>query len=139
MDITADSWTASVAIVPLVGEHDLSRHESLRVALARASIRAPNVIVDLSQCTFIDCTVVRLLLDAQSVVRRDEGDFGVVLPAAPNAVTRIAELVQLSQRARTYSSVEEAIGGSNEEGHVGRAGILPRTGSMGTNALARRA
>jgi len=116
MDITADTWTASpsVAIVPLVGEHDLSRYESLRVSLARASIRAPNVIVDLSQCTFIDCTVIRLLLDAQSVVGRDEGDFGVVLPAGPNAVTRIAELVQLSQRAPTYSSVEEAIESSNE-------------------------
>lgn len=132
MDITADNWTASVAIVPLVGEHDLSRHESLRVALARASIRAPNVIVDLSQCTFIDCTVIRLLLDAQSVVRRDEGDFGVVLPAGPNALTRIAELVQLSQRASTYSSVEEAIGSSKEQGHVGLAsGHLAADGEHG--------
>ena len=77
-------------------------------------------------------TVITLLLDAQSVVRRDEGDFGVVLPAGPNAVTRIAELVQLSQRARTYSSVEEAIGGSNEEGHVGLAsGHLAADGEHG--------
>jgi anti-anti-sigma factor len=122
MDITADTRTASpsVAIVPLVGEHDLSRYESLRVALARASIRAPNVIVDLSQCNLIDCTVIRLLLDAQSVVARDEGGFGVVLPAEPNAVTRIAEVVQLSQRARTYSSVEEALG-KLEEGTFRRA------------------
>lgn len=111
MDDTADAWTgsASVAIVPLVGEHDLSGYESLKAALARAAIRAPNVIVDLSRCYFIDCTVIRLLLDAQTVVVRDEGGFGVALPAGPNAVTRIAELVALSRRVPTYPSVAAAM------------------------------
>ena len=111
MDTTADTWTASpsVAIVPLTGEHDLSRYESLKAALARASIRAPDVIVDLSHCNFIDCTVISLLLDAQSVVGRDEGRFGAVLPAEPNAVTRIAEFVHFSQQILTYSSVAAAL------------------------------
>jgi anti-anti-sigma factor len=111
MDTTADTGTpsASVAIVPIVGEHDLSRCETLKVALARAAIRAPNVIVDLSRCDFLDSTVIRVLLDAQIVVVRDEGSFGVALPAEPNAVTRIAELVHLSQRVPTYSSVAAAL------------------------------
>ena len=123
MDATADAWTASpsVAIVPLTGEHDLSGYESLKVALARATIRAPHVIVDLSHCNFIDCTVISLLLDAQSVVARDEGGFGVVLPAEPNAVTRIAELVHFSQRILTYSSVAAAL----ESVQAETAGTIP--------------
>jgi anti-anti-sigma factor len=106
---TPQTGSPSVAIVPLVGEHDLSCYESLKVAFARAAVQAPNVIVDLSRCEFIDSTVIRALLDAQSVVARDSGSFGVALPAEPNAVTRLVELVHLAQRVPTYPSVEAAL------------------------------
>ena len=112
MDTAAGRATLSpsVEIVPLVGEHDLSEYESLRIALATAAIHAANVIVDLSCCSFIDSTLIRLLVDAaQSVETRAEGSFSVALPAEPNAVTRIAELVHLSQRVATFPSVAAAL------------------------------
>lgn len=115
---SVDSLTRSpsVAVVPLVGEKDLSAHDSLKVALARAAIQAPNVIIDLSRCDFIDSSVIGLLLDTQRIVARDGGAFVVALPAEPNAVTRIAELVHLSQRVPTYPSVAAALESLQPEG-----------------------
>lgn len=53
--------------------------------------------------------MIGLLLDAHSVVARDAGSFGVAMPAEPNAVTRVAELVHLSQRIPSYASVTDAL------------------------------
>ena len=50
-----------------------------------------------------------LLLDAHSVVARDAGSFGVAMPAEPNAVTRVAEPVHLSQRIPSYGPVTDAL------------------------------
>lgn len=53
-------------VVVLRGEHDLSTSEGLRVALASVRGRA---LVDLTACTFIDATILGVLLaDAR---RRD--------------------------------------------------------------------
>ena len=54
MHEAVNTQTATVAVVPLVGEHDLIGYELLKAVLARAAIQAPNVIVDLSHCDFID-------------------------------------------------------------------------------------
>jgi anti-anti-sigma regulatory factor len=54
MHEAVNTQTATVAIVPVIGEHDLSGYEPLKAVLARAAIQAPNVIVDLSHCDFID-------------------------------------------------------------------------------------
>jgi anti-anti-sigma factor len=90
MQEAVNTQTATVAIVPVIGEHDLSGYEPLKAVLARAAIQAPNVIVDLSHCDFIDAAVIGLLLDAHSVVARDAGSFRVARPAEPSAVTRVA-------------------------------------------------
>jgi anti-anti-sigma factor len=82
----------------LTGEFDIAECEPLKAALARAAIRAVNVIVDLSQCAFVDCAVIGLLLHAQTVVARDGKHFGIALPSEPNAVIRAADLVHLSAR-----------------------------------------
>ena len=99
----------SVMVVSLVGEHELQGAETLRVALARATIRATDVIVDLTRCDLIEPTVIAALLDAQSVVAQDAGRFAVVLPCGPNAVTRVASLAHLDKLFATYPSLDEAL------------------------------
>jgi anti-anti-sigma factor len=111
MHTTVEIKTASrsVAIVSLIGEHDLGDYESLKVAFARAAIRAPNVIVDLSRCEFIDSTVVGMLLHVESVVARDHARLVIALPEKANAVTRVAGLTQLGEVLPVYLSVEAAL------------------------------
>jgi anti-anti-sigma factor len=103
------SAPASIAIVSLVGEHDLGEYEQLQVAFERAAVRGRNVLVDLSRCEFIDSTMIGVLLHAQSVVAADQGRFAIALPSEPNAVTRVAEMVHLGELAPIYASVEEAL------------------------------
>ena len=45
-----------IAVVKMRGEHDLSTHPMLSRALERAAAHS-NVVVDLSDCTFIDSTI----------------------------------------------------------------------------------
>jgi len=99
----------SVMILSLVGEHELEGAESLKVALARAAIRANDVIVDLTRCELIEPTVIAALLDTQSIVSQDAGRFAVVLPSQPNAVTRLAALAHLDKLFATFSSLDEAL------------------------------
>jgi len=99
----------SVMILSLVGEHELEGAESLKVALARAAIRANDVIVDLTRCELIEPTVIAALLDTQSIVSQDAGRFAVVLPSEPNAVTRLAALAHLDKLFPTFSSVDKAL------------------------------
>ena len=107
VEITAP--TASVAIVSLIGEHDLSGQASLKAAFTKAAIRAPHVIVDLSLCEFIDSTVISVLVSAQRVLVRDRGTLLVALPAEPNPVTRVADLMHLADMFPIYDSLEAAL------------------------------
>ena len=111
MRVTGEIKTASpsVVIVALTGKHGLGDYGSLRIALARAAIRAPNVVVDLSRCEFIDATVLGTLLQAEDVVARDCGRLLAVLPEEANAVTRIADLIQLADVLPICASVEAAL------------------------------
>jgi anti-anti-sigma factor len=103
------SATDEVAVVALIGEHDMGRYEPLKAALARAAIRAPNVVVDLTQCAFIDSTTLTLLLHADDVMTRDSRGFAVVIPAHEGSVSRLAELVRLAEMLSTHPSLEAAM------------------------------
>ena len=103
------SATPSVAIVSMLGEHDLGDFEPLKIAFAKAAIRAPNVIADLSDCSFIDSIVIALLLHVQSVIAQDGGRVAVALPNEPNAVNRVADLIDLGQLVPVYASVKAAL------------------------------
>jgi anti-anti-sigma factor len=116
--IEIEMASPSIVIISLIGECDVAHYESLKAALARAAIRAPNVLVDLSQCALLDCAALGLLLDSQNVVTRDGGRFGIALPNEPNAVTRAAGLVHLSERAPTFASVPVALASFQQDEFV---------------------
>jgi anti-anti-sigma factor len=98
----------TLAIVSLVGEHDLADYEPLQQTLELAASRRRHVIIDLSACEFIDSTVISLLLHAQGEVVSDGGRFAVVIPPGPGAVRRVAELMQLESLFPVYASLENA-------------------------------
>jgi anti-anti-sigma factor len=102
------SAARDVAVVTLVGEHDLGQYEVLKSVLARAAVRAPSVIVDLSECAFLDSTALHLVLHTHSVTTKARGAFAVVvLPEGP--VSRLAELVRLDQMLPVYPSLDAAL------------------------------
>jgi anti-anti-sigma factor len=92
--IEVEALSDEVRVVHLRGEHDLSTKIELAVALAAASER-PRVLVDLSDCTFIDSTVIALLLAAhrQQVMRNHR--LELILPKGANTVERILTLTRV--------------------------------------------
>jgi anti-anti-sigma factor len=111
----------SVAIVSLVGEHDLGEHDQIKGAFARAAVTARNVMVDLTECAFIDSTVIALLLGAQSSIAQNGGRMAVALPVEPNAVTRLAELVRMGDLLPTYGTREAALASISSFTHAHRS------------------
>lgn len=83
------------AIVKLRGEHDLGSRSRITEMLAGASDQA-TVLVDLSECTFADSSVVAALVVARDELRRRGGRLAVVIPPEARAMRRVAELARLA-------------------------------------------
>jgi anti-anti-sigma factor len=102
------SVARDMALVALIGEHDLGHYETLKAVLARAALRAPNVVVDLSECAFVDSTVLQLMLHTHAVATRAGGAFAVVIAPEPGAVSRLAELMRLDLILPVHPSLDAA-------------------------------
>jgi anti-anti-sigma factor len=79
-----------VAVVELYGEHDLATREAVRVALA--SLRG-DVLVDLSECTFIGSTVIGTIVKAARARASEGYRLELVLPPPNSPVGRTLALV----------------------------------------------
>jgi anti-anti-sigma factor len=98
----------SLAIVSLVGEHDLAQHEPLKEALETAAARRPNVLVDLSGCVFLDSTVISLLLHTQDEVVAGGGHFALVVPDGSTHTARVLDVMRLGDAVPIHDSLEAA-------------------------------
>ena len=67
-EIRVDRGSAGVTVVELVGEHDLAGADELAAALAEALACEGDLIVDLSESTFVDSTVIHLLCRTQRIL-----------------------------------------------------------------------
>ena len=103
--VAVTTHNAQTALVTLVGEHDLSTKPSLLVALARAS-EQPNVIVDLSPCTFVDSSVLSALVALHGIgISR----VSLVVPETQRIVRRTFELAGMAEFFPVRDSLEQAL------------------------------
>jgi anti-anti-sigma factor len=97
-----------LAIVSVHGEHDLSSQPGLSDALGEAAAHS-SVVIDLSDCSFIDSTVIAALMGVARTVRGKGDRFGIVIPPEQRQVSRIAELVRLGELFAVYASRASAV------------------------------
>lgn len=99
---------ASLHTVNVVGELDQSTAPELRTALAD-TLGNPNggVLVDLSDCPFIDSTGLSLLVETKRRLSEDERGFGVCCADAD--VRRLLELTGIDQAVSLFDTRDEAI------------------------------
>jgi anti-anti-sigma factor len=81
-------------VVSLVGEHDLATRERLDDALDRVS---GSVLVDLSECRFLDSSVIGTLVTHARRVTSDGHRFEAVVPPANTVVTRVVDVCGLRE------------------------------------------
>jgi anti-anti-sigma factor len=81
------------AVVALIGEHDLATSEAVRVALA--PLRG-SVLVDLTECFFIDSTIISTLLKKAGDLNR-EGHRLELRVTPDSIVTRALAIVGIER------------------------------------------
>ncbi len=95
--------------VSVSGELDQSTAPELRTALADVvgDGRGGGVLVDLSDCGFIDSTGLSLLVEAKRQLDDDQRRFGVCCPDAD--VRRLLELTGIDQAVGLFDTRDEAV------------------------------
>ena len=86
-------------VVRLIGELDIATVPQASAAVTEACERATNVVVDLSQLTFMDSSGVRLLLQAWATQHERGGDL--ILRAPTPTVRRLFDLLGLEANGVT--------------------------------------
>jgi anti-anti-sigma factor len=93
-------------IVALVGEHDLSTAGVIEQRLVEVHSHGTRVVVDLSDTTFMDSTVLRVILkERDHTASAPDSPFAVVAPSGSPA-RRLLELVQIPGVALAESRVD---------------------------------
>jgi anti-anti-sigma factor len=106
--VESGHYAPGLAFVRLRGEHDLFSEATLTSALDRA-VEHSNVLVDLSECTFMDSTVITLLIRAAQAAEARGERLVLAIPPGQTAVARVAQIVHLGEFMPVYSSTDEAL------------------------------
>jgi anti-anti-sigma factor len=83
-----------IAYVQVRGR-DFSGTEALAKALASASDQL-NVLVDLSECTFMDTSVIGVLIPAGHDIKQRGGRLELIIPPAATTAHRVADITRLA-------------------------------------------
>lgn len=117
-EIRIDLSAAGITVLELLGDHDLATAEELSAAIDQALARRPGLVVDLTETTFMDSTVVHLLIDAHQVLEARGHELSLQITEA-SAVRRVLELTQLDNALGIAGDRDEAVASAN-----GRAGVV---------------
>jgi hypothetical protein len=116
-------------VVELSGEHDLATREAVRVALE--PLRG-NVVVDLCRCSFVDVTVLGLLLAKRAELARAKYTLTLHVPETNVAISRILSFPcfrdHLIVRTVHTETARRAIAGSPRSERVPLWEVKPRNG-----------
>jgi anti-sigma B factor antagonist len=96
-------------LVELAGEHDLSTAPRLREELDHAVAEGGSVVVDLAEVTFVDSSVIGVLVNAHLGAGNDDGRRVVVVVPAHATARRVLDLVGAGEVLRVVESREEAL------------------------------
>jgi anti-anti-sigma factor len=91
------------AIVRVGGEHDIASIPRIRETLE--SIHG-NVLVDLSDCTFLDSSVIHALVDDACERRREWESLELIVPVANASVARALRISGLSTLLVVHESTD---------------------------------
>ena len=100
IEVAAASTPGYAATVILRNEHDLATSQGIEAMLAPL---LGNVLVDLSECDFMDSAVITVLLLKARELEREGFRLELVVPPENVQVARIAEIVGL----RAFTTVHD--------------------------------
>ena len=118
-EIRIDLSAVGVTVLELLGDHDLATADELAAAIDQALASRPGLVVDLSETTFIDSTVLHLLINAHQALQA-RGHGVIVQITAASAVLRVLELTHLDNALGIAYDRDAAIASANGRGDAVR-------------------
>ncbi|MDX6618612.1 MAG: hypothetical protein QOK36_998 [Gaiellales bacterium] len=107
--ITIEVVSSRAAVVTLGGDHDVASRNSLADAFSVAGT-GRDVLVDLTACTFIDSTIIKLLLQTMRQLEEQDTRFELVIDSDPRGhVARVVELMGIADVIPTHVSRSDGI------------------------------
>jgi anti-anti-sigma factor len=108
--IGVERFEADVAVVDVIGEHDLTTAPELSERLAELVGEGLGIVVDLTDATFIDSSVIATVLAA----KRDAGErgtgFAVAVPAdGADGIRHVIEITGLGEVVTVKADRAQAI------------------------------
>jgi anti-sigma B factor antagonist len=100
---------AGLAVLTISGEHDLSTAPNLRRRLDGLLDEGTATVVDLSAATFIDSSILGVILDGRRHAAEANIGFAVVHSNGADAVDRVLEVTGLRAELPVHSRREEAV------------------------------
>jgi anti-sigma B factor antagonist len=113
--IATESPRQGITLLRVSGEHDLYTAPDLRDRL-KESLAAGHVVVDLSDATFVDSSILGALLGARQRAHEDGRGFAVSMSdSASKTVRQVFEITGLIPAMPVLASVEEAMEAMNQQ------------------------
>jgi anti-sigma B factor antagonist len=100
---------SGVAVLTISGEHDLSTAPSLRRRLDGLLDEGVATVLDLSPATFIDSSILSVILDGRRRSAEAKIGFAVARSNGSDAVDRVLEVTGLRAELPVHARLEEAI------------------------------
>ena len=117
--IAVERAAPGVEVVTVTGEHDLSTAPELQHQLDAALGSGAAVAVDLLQTTFIDSTVLRVLICAREQAHERGVGFSIAIgESTGHGVRRLLELTGMERRLAAAPTRAAAIAGAAAPQHA---------------------
>jgi anti-sigma B factor antagonist len=119
-ELALEQNDAGLAVLTISGEHDLSTAPNLRRRLDSLLDEGTATVVDLSPATFIDSSILGVILDGRRRASEHRLGFAVVHSNGADAVDRVLEVTGLRAELPVHARREDAYTALSSE-----AGIPP--------------
>jgi anti-sigma B factor antagonist len=108
-EINSGPGPQDIYVVRITGEVDMSHEEELRGELRTAvAADAKGIVVDLTECEFIDSSGVRALLLSREAKNSEGGSERVAVAASSEQILRILTVMGIDRVIPIRPTVEEA-------------------------------
>ena len=109
---------AGLTVLTISGEHDLSTAPNLRRRLDSLLNEGTPTVIDLSPATFIDSSILGVILDGRRRAADAGIGFAVVHANGADAVDRVLEVTGLRAELPVHARMEEAFSEASGSGEL---------------------
>jgi anti-sigma B factor antagonist len=108
-ELALERKEAGLAVLTISGEHDLSTAPNLRRRLDGLLEEGVATVIDLSPATFIDSSILGVILDGRRRAEEAKLGFAVARSNGSDAVDRVLEVTGLRNELPVHARREEAL------------------------------